>query len=105
MFFCCLGIKYDICAASMKTRKFTVRGRVQGVGFRYFTRRMAEAFDIRGTVRNADDGSVEIVACGTDENLRSFREQIEIGPRGARVDRVEVEEKEEQRCEGFTVVG
>jgi acylphosphatase len=89
----------------MMTRKFTVRGRVQGVGFRYFATRMADAFDIRGTVRNAEDGSVEIVASGTQENLRSFREQIEIGPRGGRVDRVEVEEFGEERFEGFRVVG
>ncbi|HVK39761.1 MAG TPA: acylphosphatase [Candidatus Kapabacteria bacterium] len=85
------------------TRRFLVSGRVQGVGFRWFAGRIAEAFDIRGWVRNADDGSVEILACGTPENLRSFKEQIEIGPTSARVDRVEDEERPEERFDGFIV--
>lgn len=88
----------------MATRRYIVQGRVQGVGFRYFTREMAEAFDIKGTVRNAPDGSVEIVAVGSPENLRSFKEQIELGPQGARVDRVTAEEIEEERFERFSVI-
>ena len=86
------------------TRKFIIRGRVQGVGFRYFTVRMAEAFDIRGYVSNSNDGSVEIVASASEENLRSFREQIEIGPSSERVDRVEVTELDEQKFDGFRVM-
>jgi acylphosphatase len=85
------------------TRRFLVSGRVQGVGFRWFAGRIAEAFDIRGWVRNADDGSVEILASGTPENLRSFKEQIEIGPTSARVDRVDDEERPEERFDGFIV--
>ena len=87
------------------TRRYIVRGRVQGVGFRWFTRRAAEAFDIAGWARNADDGSVEIVASGSQENLRSFKEQIEIGPSGARVDRVLDEEHPEERFTRFDVLG
>lgn len=68
--------------------RLVVTGRVQGVGFRHFTRTMAHAFDIVGTVRNRHDGSVEILASGTQANIRSFREQVELGPAGARVDRV-----------------
>ena len=75
----------------METYRYIVSGRVQGVGFRWFARRMAEAFDIRGSVRNRSDKSVEIVASGSAENLRSFKEQIEIGPDGSRVDRIDVE--------------
>lgn len=85
------------------TRRFRVSGRVQGVGFRWFAGRIAEAFDIGGWVRNADDGSVEILASGTPENLRSFKEQIEIGPTSARVDRVDDEERPEERFDRFTV--
>lgn len=88
----------------MATRRYIVQGRVQGVGFRYFTREMADAFDITGTVRNVSDGDVEIVASGTPENLRSFKEQIELGPAGARVDRVKVEEMEEERFDRFSVI-
>ncbi len=87
----------------MATRRYIIHGRVHGVGFRYFTGRIAEAFDIGGWVRNTPEGSVEIVASGSDENLRSFREQVEIGPSSARVDRIEVEELEEERFQGFQV--
>jgi acylphosphatase len=86
------------------TRRYVVRGVVQGVGFRWFARRMAEAFDVTGWARNAADGSVEIVAHGTPENLRSFKEQIEIGPSSARVDRVSDEDHPEERFARFDVV-
>lgn len=66
-----------------------VTGRVQGVGYRYFARKTAEAFDIDGTVRNRHDGSVELHACGEEENMRGFVEQLELGPSGSFVDRVE----------------
>lgn len=88
----------------MVTKRYLVHGRVQGVGFRYFARTMAEAFDMRGYVRNAQDGSVEIVASGLMENHRSFREQIEIGPSSARVDRVVVEETGEGGFADFRVI-
>jgi len=87
----------------MITRKYIVHGRVQGVGFRYFTWRMAEAFDITGRVCNASDGSVEIVASGTLENHRSFKEQIEIGPSGSRVDKITLHEMQPERFDGFRV--
>lgn len=87
------------------TRRYVVRGRVQRVGFRWFTQRVADAFDIAGRVRNTDDGSVEIVATGSAENLRSFKEQIEIGPDGARVDRVDDAEHPDEGYRGFHVIG
>jgi len=87
----------------MVTLSYLISGRVQGVGYRHHARRMAEAFDIRGWIRNLPDGRVEIVATGAEENLRSFREQIELGPRGARVDRVDVQEKELERHVSFTI--
>jgi acylphosphatase len=88
----------------MATRRYIVHGRVQGVGFRYFTGKIAEAFDIGGTVRNTHEGAVEIVASGSPENLRSFREQIEIGPAGSRVDRVVAEDMPDERFERFSVI-
>jgi acylphosphatase len=54
-------------------------------------------------VRNASDGTVEIVASGTVENLQSFREQVEIGPSGSRVDNVIAEELHEQNFHGFRI--
>lgn len=91
--------------AGMIRRRLTVRGRVQKVGFRAFARDAAGAFDIRGWVRNDPDGSVEIDAQGTADNLRSFIEQIEIGPPSSRVDDLEVEEREaDDRPDEFGVV-
>jgi len=58
-----------------------VRGRVQGVGFRFFVRELAAAMGVRGWVRNRADGSVEIHAEGDRETLVQFIEKIEQGPR------------------------
>ena len=87
----------------MITRRYIVHGRVQGVGFRWFARKVAEAFDIVGYTRNVDDGSVEIVARGMPDNVRSFKEQIEIGPGGARVDRVIDEDHPDAHFSRFEV--
>ena len=61
---------------------------MQGVGFRWWTTRTAEALGLRGTVRNRPDGAVEIVAAGSAEALRTFRSRLEEGPSGARVEKV-----------------
>jgi acylphosphatase len=67
---------------------FLVRGRVQGVGFRWFVQREAAELNLHGWVRNTEDGDVEIVAAGTPEDLSELRAAIRRGPRGARVDNV-----------------
>ncbi len=87
----------------MSAYRFRIEGRVQGVGFRYFTTRLAESFDIGGWVRNTDDGAVEILATGDEQNIRSFREQIEIGPAGARVQRVDARAVDDEHHAGFVV--
>jgi acylphosphatase len=67
-----------------------VIGRVQGVGFRWWARRRAEALGLTGWVMNADDErSVELVAEGEPERLDEFERFLNIGPDGARVERVE----------------
>ena len=66
----------------------TVRGRVQGVGFRYFILREAAALGLHGWVANAVDGSVESVAEGPRHDLEAFLERLETGPPAAHVDRV-----------------
>ena len=76
-----------------------VRGRVQGVGFRWFVEREAHLLGIHGWVRNAFDGSVEVLATGTREQLSRLRRKLQQGPRSARVD--EVEESEAQPVEGL----
>ena len=62
-----------------------VSGRVQGVGFRYFTLRRARELDITGWVRNRYDGKVEIEAEGTREGLERFLAEIQKGPPASRV--------------------
>ena len=64
-----------------------VTGRVQGVGFRWWARRQAEALGLVGWVMNADDErSVEIVAEGDADSLVELARRLELGPPGARVD-------------------
>ena len=67
---------------------FLVRGRVQGVGFRWFVHREASELELKGWVRNTEDGDVEIVAAGDPEGLVELRGSLLKGPRGSRVDKV-----------------
>lgn len=71
---------------------FTVSGRVQGVGFRYFVEHCAIDFQIEGWVRNLQDGRVEGVAIGTLENLQKFRTRLTQGPPLSRVQNIEIRE-------------
>ncbi len=64
----------------MVARRFIVRGRVQGVGFRYFALRRARDLALTGTVRNLPDGSVEAVAEGSLDAIAGFRAELEHGP-------------------------
>jgi len=72
----------------MITRRYVVSGRVQGVGFRYFVVRAAEMIDIRGSVRNQWDGTVEVVAQGSEEQLTQLEGHLHRGPRHATVESV-----------------
>ncbi len=71
-----------------QARRFLVRGRVQGVGFRWFVEREAHILGIAGWVRNNADGSVEILAMGSRDQLLGLRSRLREGPRAARVDDV-----------------
>ena len=73
----------------MTAARFIVRGRVQGVGFRWFVWREAEDLGLRGRARNLADGSVEVLAEGTEDALAQLARALARGPRGARVDDVE----------------
>jgi acylphosphatase len=73
-------------------RRFSVRGRVQGVGFRWFVEREARTLGIAGWVRNNSDGSVEVLAIGSRDQLQTLRSRLQRGPRAARVDDVEESE-------------
>jgi len=70
--------------------RYIVEGRVQGVGFRWFVSRVASQLELRGWVRNTEDGAVELVAAGPETALDELRQHLERGPRGSRVDRLEI---------------
>lgn len=66
-----------------------VRGRVQGVGFRWWTHREAARLGLTGTVRNLADGSVEVMARGPDDALDRLERALRHGPPMAQVDAIE----------------
>lgn len=72
----------------MINKRIVVLGKVQGVFFRASTAESAKAFGINGTVRNVDDGSVEIEAEGEAEAMDNFIEWCHKGPSGAVVNEV-----------------
>ena len=78
--------------SAAQARRFLVRGRVQGVGFRWFVEREALILGIAGWVRNNSDGTVEVLAQGTRDQLIGMRSRLQEGPRAARVDDVEESE-------------
>jgi|SRR5882672_5782079 len=80
--------------ATPQARRFLVRGRVQGVGFRWFVEREAHILGIAGWVRNRSDGTVEVLAVGTRDQLSGLHSRLREGPRAARVDDVEESEAE-----------
>ena len=75
-------------------RRFVVSGRVQGVGFRYFTQDTARREGVTGWVRNLPDGRVEALAEGDADAVMRLERALRIGPRGARVDRVYVDDED-----------
>lgn len=75
-------------------RRLVIVGHVQGVGFRYAMTRKADEFGIRGWVRNRLDGKVEALIEGSPEAVAQMVAWARHGPRGARVERVEVEPAE-----------
>lgn len=77
---------------SLVARKITIKGRVQGVGFRQFTVTAAERLNIKGTVRNIPNGNVECIAVGSIENIKKFIEVLKKGPTLSRVDGIDIEE-------------
>jgi acylphosphatase len=85
---------------AIDARRFLVRGRVQGVGFRWFVEREAHILGIAGWVRNNADSTVEVLAQGTRDQLSGLRSKLRQGPRAARVD--DVEESEANPVAGLT---
>lgn len=80
-----------------------MRGRVQGVGFRWFVQKWADKLGIGGYTRNLDDGSVEVYAIGPLEKLNELSGLLRTGPRMAEVRGVDEEEAEMQTVRDFEI--
>jgi acylphosphatase len=83
-------------------RRLRIRGRVQGVSYRWWTVRTARELGLDGWVRNRHDGSVEALAAGPAQAVEALIERCRQGPPAARVDDIEVVEALGIVAEGFT---
>jgi acylphosphatase len=81
-----------------------VSGRVQGVGYRFFTERAAAKYNVRGWSMNLPDGRVALDIEATDEDAGKFIQELEQGPPMARVEEVKVSWKTHQgKFSNFTI--
>ncbi|EOD53521.1 acylphosphatase [Aeromonas molluscorum] len=89
----------------MGEQAFSVKvfGRVQGVGFRYFTQELAVQLGLRGHAYNLDDGSVEVLICGPKEQVQMMLGWLEHGPRTAAVTHIEYVAHEGEVRAGFHI--
>ena len=90
-------------SAQKVARVYRVRGRVQGVGFRYFVERAANSLGLTGWVRNRDDGDVEVYAAGNPAQLSELAGMLWKGPRWAEVRRVDESEAPLEQRQGFFI--
>jgi acylphosphatase len=85
------------------SRRFVISGRVQGVGFRWFTQETATREGLKGWVRNLPDGRVEALLEGDEEAVTRVERALRAGPRGARVEDVFVDTEEPGGYRSFTI--
>lgn len=88
----------------MKTIAITVKGKVQGVWFRHFTKQQAEAIGITGTVRNLENGEVFIIATGEVYQLQDFIHYCRTGPARAEVTDLVLEDLPHQSFLSFEII-
>lgn len=88
---------------TLHARLFTVKGRVQGVWFRDSTRRQAEALGVSGYAKNIGNGNVEVLGCGTRDDLDRLQQWLREGPPLAAVTEVAVETVAYEEHDGFTI--
>ncbi len=89
-------------------RHFLVKGRVQGVGFRWFVHREAAEIGLRGWVKNTEEGHVEVVVAGDAEQVAELTEALRKGSRGSRVDAIvdhALEDSEGETLKTFEIEG
>ena len=84
-------------------KRFSVQGRVQGVGFRDFAQREARRLNLTGYARNLSDGSVLVCAVGSESSVNEMESLLRTGPRWAEVRNLIVEEMADQRFDDFRI--
>ncbi|MBI3679777.1 MAG: acylphosphatase [Acidobacteria bacterium] len=84
-------------------RRYLVRGRVQGVGYRYFVQRHASELGLRGYARNLEDGRVEVYAIGVQRQLSELEGLLWQGPMWAEVRAVEARDAALEECRLFGI--
>lgn len=82
-------------------RRWFVRGRVQGVGYRWFAQNVAAELGLCGYARNLDDGRVEVYAIGPEDKLSEFAGRLHRGPHWADVRGVDEQQAAVERCTSF----
>jgi len=88
----------------MRTIKATINGKVQGVFFRKFVKDKADELGVRGFIRNLDNGDVEVVAEGRDENVNELLENLKKGQVHSEVKEVKIEEIKYQGFDRFKIL-
>ncbi|MEJ2763756.1 acylphosphatase [Photobacterium sp. MCCC 1A19761] len=84
--------------------KVMIKGMVQGVGFRFHTAHEGLKFGLAGYAKNLPDGSVEVLACGEEAQVKQLVQWLQQGPRASRVDKVETEALAWRHVDGFEIM-
>ncbi len=90
-------------SVELTARRFVIRGRVQGVGYRYFAQNAALEWRVSGYARNLQDGTVEVYAIGTAAQLSEFAAILRTGPRFSDVRSVDMQEAALENHKGFRI--
>ena len=90
-------------SVELTARRFLIRGRVQGVGYRYFAQKAAAQWNVSGYARNLEDGSVEVFAIGTAGQLSELAGTLRTGPPFSDVRSVDVQEAALENHKGFRI--
>ncbi|MGR5237768.1 acylphosphatase [Vibrio alfacsensis] len=89
---------------NLKCERFTVKGHVQGVGFRYHTSHQGLKLGLTGYAKNLNNGDVEVMACGTERKIAEFSTWLKEGPRTATVESVTRESVSYKPFRGFKIL-
>jgi len=88
----------------MPTVHLIINGRVQGVFYRATAKKVAEDIGVTGWVKNTDEGKVEILATGSNNQLQKLIQWCKIGPSKAVVTDVQVSDRKEENFKGFDII-